>query len=187
MLYLLWALLNAGLFLFFILICFRATKLIRQNFGLLASIVFVFGLLSFIGHSNNNNDNREPNSNQIKSWKFTSDDSLSRHPTNSVFIDLEKTLISKYYLVVQFGKDKSGQINIPISASSSTNGFISGTNWKPISIFINKTDDNHKFEYFVTGVVEWKLLGATIYSQFKEYKGFVLTKYADRQYRFPPL
>ena len=176
MLYLLWGLLNAGLFLFFILICFRATKLIRQNLGLLASIVFVFGLLSFIGRSNNNNDNREPNSNQIKTWKFTSDDSLSKNPTYSVFIDLEKTLVSKYYLFVQYGKDKGGQINIPISASSSTNGFISGTNWKPISIFINRTDDNNKFEYFVSGVVEWKLLGATIYSQLKEYKGIVSTK-----------
>lgn len=158
------------------MICFRATKLIRQNFGLLASIVFVFGLLSFIGHSNNNNDNKEPNSNQIKTWKFTSDDSLSRNPTSSVFIDLEKTLISKYYLFVQYGKDKDGQINIPISASSSTNGFISGTNWRPISIFINRTGDNNKFKYFVSGVVEWKLLGATIYSQLKEYKGTVSTK-----------
>ena len=176
MFYLLWGLLNVGLFLFFIVICFRATKLIRQNFGLLASIVFVFGLLSFIGHSNNNNDNREPNSNQIKTWKFTSDDRLSRHPTSSVFIDLEKTLVSKYYLFVLYGKDKDGQINIPISASSSTNGFISGTNWKPISIFINRTDDNNKFEYFVSGVVEWKLLGATIYSQLKEYKGIVSAK-----------
>ena len=175
MLYLLWGLLNVGLFLFFIVICFRATKLIRQNFGLLASIVFVFGLLSFIGHSNSN-DNMEPNANKIKTWKFTSDDSLSRNPTSSEFIDLEKTLISKYSLFIQYGKDKDGQTSIPISASSSTNGFISGTNWKPISISIIKTDDNNKFEYFVSGVVEWKLLGATIYSQLKEYKGFASTK-----------
>src|SRR6185437_6672351 len=176
MLYLLWGLLNVGLFLFFIVICFKATKLIRQNFGLFASIVFVFGLLSFIGHSNNNNDNKEPNSNQTKTWKFTSDDSLSRNPTSSKFIVLEKTLISKYYLFVQYAKDKNGQVNIPVSASSSTNGFVSGTNWKPISIVINRTDDNNKFEYFVSGVVEWKLLGATIYSQLKEYKGIEATK-----------
>jgi hypothetical protein len=176
MLYLLWALLNAGFFLFFIVICFRATKLIRQNFGLLASIVFVFGLLSFSGHSNDNNDNKEPNSNHIKTWKFASEDSLSRNATYPLVIDLEKTLISKYCLFIQYGKDKEGQLNVPISASSSTNGFISGTNWKPISIFINRTDDNNKFAYLVRGVVEWKLLGATVYSQLKEYKGIVLTK-----------
>jgi hypothetical protein len=176
MLYLLWGLLNIGLFLFFIVICFRATKLIRQNVGLLASIVFVFGLLSFIGHSNNNNDNKEPNSNQTKTWTFTSDDSLSRYPTSSEFIVLEKTFISKYYLFIQYANDKNGQVTIPVSASSITNGFISGTNWKPTSIVINRIDDNNKFQYFVRGVVEWKLLGATIYSQLKEYNGIVPTK-----------
>ena len=143
--------------------------------GLFASVVFVFGLLSFIGHSNNN-DNLEPNSNQIKSWKFTSNDSLNRNPTSSQFIVLEKTLISKYYLFIQYSKDKDSQTDIPTSASSLTNGFIIGTNWKPVSISVNKIDNNDKFEYLVNGVVEWKLLGATIYSQHKEYKGLVLPK-----------
>lgn len=36
---------------------------------------------------------------------------------------------------------------------------------EPISITVNRTEDNNKFQYFVNGVVEWKLLGATIYSQ----------------------
>ena len=91
-------------------------------------------------------------------------------------IDLEKTLVSNYDLGIKYGKDKDDQISIPISAYSSTSGFISGTNWKPISISINRMDDNSKFEYYVSGVVEWKLLGATIYSQLKEYKGIVSTK-----------
>lgn len=175
MIYLLWGVLNIALFLFFVVICFRATKLIRQSFGLIASIVFVFGLLSFIGHPNNN-DNVEPGTNHVKTWKFTTDDSLGINPTSSERIVLDKTLISKYYLFIQCGKDKDEQINIPVSASSSTSGFVSGTNWKPISIVVSRTDNNNKFEYFVNGVVEWKLLGATIYSQLKHYKGIVSTK-----------
>ncbi len=176
MLYLFWGILNIGLFLFFIATCFRATKLIRENFGLFASVVFVFGLLSFIGHSNNDNDNKEPNSNQIKTWKFASEDSLNRNATSLVDIDLEKTLISKYQLGIKYGKDKQGQINIPISANSWTTGFISGTNWKPSSIIVNTTDDKNKLAYFVDGIVEWKLLGATVYSQPKQYEGITLTK-----------
>jgi len=174
MTYLLWGLLNIGLFIFFIVICFKATKLIREKVGLFASIIFVFGLLSFVGHSGN--DNKEPNSNQIKTWKFISEDSLKNNDSYLLYIDLEKTLVSKYDLGIEYGKDKQRQINIPISAYSSTTGFISGTNWKPVSIIINRTNDNNKFEYFVGGVVEWKLLGATIYSQPKEYKGIALTK-----------
>jgi hypothetical protein len=175
MLYLLWGLLNIGLFLFFIVICFRATKVIREKFGLITSIVFVFGLLSFVGHSNCDNENKEPNSNQIKTWKFISEDSLNRNATSFIKIDLEKTLVSKYDLGIKYGKDKQRQLNIPTSAYSSTTGFISGTKWKPILIIINRTNDNNKFEYFVDGVVEWKLLGATIYSQQKKYKGIALT------------
>ncbi|MEP7318285.1 MAG: hypothetical protein ABI921_06080 [Panacibacter sp.] len=176
MTYLLWGLLNIGLFLFFIVICFKATKLIREKVGLFASIIFVFGLLSFVGHTNNDKDNKEPKSNQIKTWKFISEDSLKNNDTYLLDIDLEKTLVSKYELGIKYGKDKQKQINIPISAYSSTTGFISGTNWKPVSIIINKTNENNKFEYSVDGIVEWKLLGATIYSQLKEYKGIALSK-----------
>jgi len=176
MTYVLWGVLNIGLFLFFIVICFKATKLIREKIGLFASIIFVFGLLSYVGHSNIDIDNKEPNSNQIKTWKFATEDSLNRIETLSLEIDLEKTLVSKYELGIKYSKDKQGEINIPISAYSSTTGFISGTNWKPISIIVNRTKHNNSFEYFVDGVVEWKLLGATIYSQLKEFKGIALTK-----------
>ncbi len=164
-----------GLFLFFIVICFKATKLIREKIGLFASVIFVVGLLSFIEHSNDDN-NKEPNSNHIKTWKFISEDSLKSNDSDILYIDLEKNPVSKYDLGIKYGKHKERQINIPISAYSSTTGFMSGTNWRPISIIINRTDDNNKFEYFVDGVVEWKLLGATIYSQLKEYKGIALTK-----------
>ena len=176
MIYLLWSLLNIGLFLYFIATCFKATKLVREKLGLFASIIFVFGLLSFVGNSNNDNENKEPNSNNIKTWKFVSEDSLKNYESFMLDIDLEKTLIAKYDLGIKYGKDRQRQINVPISAYSSTIGFISGTNWKPISIIVNTTNDNNKFEYSVEGVVEWKLLGATIYSEQKEYKGITMTK-----------
>lgn len=176
MIYLLWGLLNTGIFLFFIVICFKGTKLIREKTGLFASTIFVFGLLSFMGTSNSDNDTNEPNSNQIKTWKFISADSLSRNTIQLLNIDLEKTLVSKYVLGITCAKDKQVQFNIPISAYSTTTGFISGAKWKPVSIVVNRTTDNNKFEYNVIGVVEWKLLGATIYSQPKRYTGIAITK-----------
>lgn len=176
MLYLLWGLLNIGLFLFFVVTCFRATRLVREKFGLFASIIFVFGLLSFISNSNDDKGNKELGSSQIRTWKFTSEDSLNRNASFHIHVELEKTLISKYELGIKYGKDKQGQLNIPISANSWTTGFVSGTNWKPSSIIVNKTSDNNKFEYYVGGIMEWKLLGATIYSHSKEYEGIALTK-----------
>lgn len=175
MTYLLWGLLNLGIFLFFIVVCFQATKLIREKIGLFASIVFVFGLLSFMGQPGKDN-NKEPTSNQMKTWKFASPDSLKSNDSHILNMTLEKTMLSKYDLGIVYGKDNEGQSNIPISAYSSTTGFIIGTNWQPTSIIVNRTSENNKFAYLVKGIVEWKLLGATLYSQVKEYNGIALTK-----------
>jgi hypothetical protein len=161
MLYLLWGLLNLFLFVYFIAICFKATKLLREKLGMLAAMFFVLGLLSFTASSNNK-------STEFKTWKFVSADSIN---TNSFLIaELNNNLISKYELEVSYKKE--GQINIPVSAYSSTTGFICGTNWKPHFINVQRTTTN-KFQYTVTGIVEWKLLGFTVYSQQKFYKGFV--------------
>ena len=176
MVYLLWVIINIGLFLFFIVICFRATSLLKEKFGLIAAIIFVFGLLSFMSNPHDDKFNEEPNGNQIRTWKFTPEDSVDKHATFLINIDLEKTLISKYELSIIYGKDKQGQLNIPISANAKTLGFVSGTNWKPSAIMVNRTNDNTKFEYYINGNMEWKLLGATIYYQQKEYKGIALTK-----------
>lgn len=174
MTYILWGILNIGLFLLFISYCIKMTKFIREKLGIFASIIFVFGLLSFINPSKNNS--REPNSNQNKTWKFTNEDSLYKNNTYILNIDLEDNLVSKYYMGLIYGKEKHGEKRFPISAYSSKTGFIIGTNWKPNVIIINKTSNNNKFEYFVQGVVEWKLLWATIYCQQKKYKGIALTK-----------
>lgn len=91
-------------------------------------------------------------------------------------IDLQKTLISNFNLTIKYCKSNKDKFNVPISASSDYLGFISGINWKPKSIIVNKTEEINKFEYFVNGVVEWKLLEAKIYAQPKKYNGFVFTK-----------
>jgi hypothetical protein len=51
-----------------------------------------------------------------------------------------------------------------------------GTKWRPLNINILKTTDNNKFKYVVYGIVEWKLLGATLYTQSKVYQGIVPLK-----------
>lgn len=169
MIHLIWGLLNFGLFIFFIVICFDATKLIRKNNGTFASVIFVIGLISILGNSNNKEE--------TKTWSFISEKSLKLNETSTLKVDLEKTLLSKKHLVIKYGIDKEKEINTPISANSSTVGFISGgIKWKPISVVVNKTNYNNKFEYFVSGVVEWKLIGITIYSQYKVFNGIALIK-----------
>ena len=170
MIYLLWALINLALIIYFLSICIKAIKLVRQELGLFATVIFVIGLLSFCGH--NNDKNKNSNSNQTKNWTFTSSDSLSQDMSSLLDVKLQDNLISKYEITIDYGKDKNN-INVPISAFPSTNGFTAGTEWKPISISVYKTNDNTKFQYYVAGYIEWNLLGVNVYTQNKMFEGTV--------------
>lgn len=176
MFYLLWSLLNIGLFLFFIVICIKATRIIREKMGLLASTVFVFGLLSFAGKSNSSNNNIEPNTNKMKSWKLVSNDTLYKNEGIATHTILEKNFAYRNVLDISFGSDPQTQLNIPLHASNFTVGLTSGINWKTEKINVRKTLNNNKFEYYVMGLIDWQLLGATIYTQPKAFIGTLIIK-----------
>lgn len=177
MIYLIWGVLNFMLFIFFITICFKATQLIRKEIGSFAAFIFVIGIISFIGNSNSNAYNKESNSNQIKTWKFGPENSLNKIGTYSADVILEKTLIAEYHLGISYSKEKKGEDkNFPFSAFSLTSGISCGTLWIPKSIIVNQTKNKNKFNYFVNGVVEWKLLGLTLFTEMKNYKGIIITK-----------
>ncbi len=160
----------------FIAICFKATKLIREKWGIAAALVFVFGLLSFVGQPSSNNVNFDPNSNETRTWTFASLDSLDKGSNAYTLIDLENTLISTYSLGIQHGKDKQLKKTIPTSANTRISGFISGISWEPSSILVNPTNDNQKFTFEVHGILNWKLLGFTLYSHSKNWKGIAVLK-----------
>lgn len=176
MLYLLWAILNIDLFLFFIVVCFRATKLLREKFGVFIAVIFVFGLLSFVNNSNNDEEDKGLDSGGNRKWEFATTDSLDGNSISHLKIVLEKNLISSYELLIVHGKDKQWQLNTPIRANSWMVGFTSGIGWKPSVIMVSKTDDNNRFQYYVDGTVEWKLMGKLFYSQNKIFKGIATVK-----------
>ena len=175
MLYLLWALFNLGLIIYFIVICFNATKIIRDKYGIAASIIFVIGLLSFVGNSNRDLDNNEIKSNLIKMWNFNSVDTL-QDGTKLIYVDLERTLISKYRLGIHYGRSKMQQQYVPLSAYTINEGFESGTKWKTSSIVVNPSLDGQNLEYELYGTVKWCLLGVTLYTESKHWKGVVNIK-----------
>lgn len=172
MLYLIWSLFNIALFLYFIFICFRATQYVREKLGILTSVIFVVGLLSFI----NSNGDRNDGSSQIKHWEFTSDKNIVNGTEKSAQITIEKTLPFNIYMEVLYGIDGSSKTNIPVNACSLVSGFQGGYEWHPSLITVDVADTPSKFQYSVSGVVVWKLLGATIYSQRKTYNGFINVK-----------
>lgn len=174
MAYLIWGLLNLGILIYFFLTCFKLVKVARNHIGGFATVVFVFGLLSFVGGSKS--ESNSVKFNQTKTFKFTLEDSIELNSSKYSHVILEDHLVSKYDLGLIYGKEPTSKRNTPISAYSGTTGLVMGTNWKPLNISVLKTSDNDKFKYVVHGIVEWKLLGSTIYTQFKVYQGSVLLK-----------
>ena len=175
MLYILWGFLNFFMFVFILFLFVKGVTLIQGKIGMGAAVIFVFAVLAF-RPTDSESDNREPNSNQTKTWKFTSPDSLAENSNAIILINMDSTSISKYCLYINYGKDKQMKRNMATSATTWTTGFECGTSWKPLSIIVNQTGQNDKFEYEVDGTVKWKFLGFTVYSQPKKWKGDVILK-----------
>ena len=146
MIYLLWAIVNIGLAGLFLAICFNAAKLVKEKYGVLFTLVFVIGLLSFVGGANNDNDNREPGTNQVRTWKFNTPETLNKQATAYIQVDFEKTAISRYILGISYARNREMQEYIPLSANTTISGLRSGTSWKPGSVVVNRTNDSNKFE-----------------------------------------
>jgi len=174
MLYLLWAILNIGIFLFIILLSVKTFKAIRERVGLVAAIIFVVGVASLIGFDSAGNvgNGSQPTSN----WNYNADEKTERYSARFTTLVLSNNLISKYGLSIYYGKSKEDQKNIPINSFSFVSGLTSGTKWIPSSANVNTTDDNKKFQYEVNGVIEWRLLGFLIYSQDKTFRGIAELK-----------
>jgi hypothetical protein len=149
-------------------------KLARNHVGGFATIIFVFGLLSFVGGSKS--DSNLAKFSQIKTFNFALEDTLEQNSGKFSHLILENHWVTKYDLGLNYGKETTSQNNTPISAYSGMTGLVMGTNWKPLNINILKTTENNKFRYVVYGIVEWKLLGATLYTQSKVYQGIVPLK-----------
>ncbi len=165
MTYIIWGFLNIGLFVFFLYACFNAAKLLRHKFGIITSLVFVLGLLSFVGSINADKDKVPPSDTNFLPTKYE-----TYHHSSTI---LEATPISKYILEINYKKHNNSQKVTPSKIYSSRRGFVSGTTWKPMSVIMNPTNLPQRFTYNVVGTVTWHLMGISIYTQPKTYQGIV--------------
>ena len=87
MLELIWGILNIALLLYFFVICFKVIKLIRENLGLLATLIFAIGILSFVSKPN-----KEKNIKKFEildKTKITGEEKINGHIFNeNIIIEL---------------------------------------------------------------------------------------------------
>ena len=169
MLYLIWTFLNIALAVYFIILCFQAARLLKEQIGLYATVIFTFGLLSFVANSGKNKGSIGENQ-AVKKWTYFSRDSLRSGSLQSAHATIDKTWISEIELMVLFGSDKSSNQTVPVEAYSRWSGFVSGFDWEPVLISVDATAGPEN-KYSVVVILHWKLLGASVYSQLRTYKG----------------
>ena len=87
---------------------------------------------------------------------------------------LEDNLSSKIRLLILVGEKNDEQIII--KANCSRVGFISGTNWVVKNVDVKKQLDKNYCNYDVSGIMEWKILGITLYDELKNFNGETILK-----------
>lgn len=174
MLALLWGILNITVIVYFLIICIKSTKIISEKLGALASLIFVFGLLSF-----SSNPTDEPSKTKVFELERQANNEKPKvfnGNTYNIRKSLEDNLVSKIELAVTFGENENGKKRL--TAYSYRNGFVCGTNWKTSMIMVEKSKTENKCFYNLSGIIEWRLLGLTLYSEPKHFKGALeLKKY----------
>ena len=169
---LIWGIFNVFIFIYFIIICFKSVKFIKEKIGVLASLIFVIGLLSFISKPNEKNlaDKNIDFLNQTNPKKAFNGNSFFQE------ISLEDNLASKIRLSILVGeKETENELTI-LNANCSRSGFISGTNWNVENIDVDKQSDKNYCAYNVRGIMEWKILGITLFSEHKTFTGNAILK-----------
>ncbi|TDE16771.1 hypothetical protein [Dyadobacter psychrotolerans] len=152
MIYLLWSVLNLAALIWFLFICFGVLKLIRQDMGLGAVVIFVIGSLSLISNSVKNRKPDLPFGRVVKNEKvetFQIKSGLLYH------IDL------MYILPDTMGKE--------IKSTTVKYGVVIGHEWKPAFSQVNFKKGH--LHYYAVGMHEWKFMGLTLYTEDVELKG----------------
>ena len=171
MLELIWGILNIAILIYFIIICFKATKIIRENIGKMASVIFVLGLLSFIGKSTE--ENTKTKSFNLQSINETIEKNNFNGNTYSREKQLDNNLISNINISILFGENKNEKKLL--NANVNRTGFVSGTDWKTKNINVSKLKRN-TYQYNITGTIDWRILGIKLYTELKEFEGTIELK-----------
>lgn len=163
MLHLLWNLLNLAILLYFLYLCLKATQLLRQNLGWWAASIFVIGIFSSAGKS------VTQQADEVQKQGLVSRNRVAEQAIRRTQVKLQKELLSSYNLYLMYGPAEDSSNVVVIDAYSTMNGLTGAVVWKPKFIAVHPAGNTLK--YNVTGILEWRLLGMTLYSEFKQHQG----------------
>jgi hypothetical protein len=166
MLEILWGIVNIAILIYFIIICFKVIKIVRENLGVVATLIFVIGLMSFI--SKPKDESYKVKTFEIKDESIIKgEEKISDHIFQHDIV-LEKKLATTIIATITF-KEYDQQVRL-LNTYTVMTGFVSGIDWKASNVDFTKNKDN-SYTYQIIGTKDWRILGIRIYTQMKDYKG----------------
>lgn len=161
MIQIIWGLLHIVALVFLVVLCFHWTKTVREKLGVVAAVVFVFVLVSFVSKPS---DQDVPHKIYFQNPKIPFIGN-----THQKSVRLEDNMATNIDLFIGYGTD--GKSTTLLQASSNQSGFVSGTTWKTRAINVSKLGEKEVYFYTVSGILEWKFIGITIFSEEKSFEG----------------
>lgn len=158
MIYFLWSVLNLAALVWFLFICFGALKLIKENFGLASTIIFVVSCLSFIKGNISNKHEELLLDPEVKGQTLETE-------------NIQKELFFNLDLHYTYSKDSLAK---EIRTTTTKNGLVIGHGWN--NTLIRTYFKDGALLYNVKGTHDWQLLGLTLYSMPEELEGTVKMK-----------
>jgi hypothetical protein len=161
----LWSLVMLTILLLLIVAATKLGRLIKEKWGIPATLLFILVLFAFIGKGSR--------SDNLKNVSFKEPNNLEKNIDYQVATTMRKSLTTRYNLDIQFGRDTLTGRYIPLSASASLSGIFYGYGWKPGIVSVTTSGDNRYFQYFISGVKEWRIFGTTIFTEDWDLEGKV--------------
>ena len=164
MVQLFWSILNIIFLLFFaylfVGIIFQERKIFKGKFRSLSIAILILGVLHIVTANNSEESNHTIN---------IYNDYNKENSTLIRTIILEDNLTMNIDLSILYSNNN--ETLIPVKATSTLSGLVSGYDWKIKSINISNKTKGEKKSFVVYGVLDWKLFGIKFYSQPKSFKG----------------
>lgn len=165
----LWGLLNIALLLGVLIGISAAFGPLRKRFGLFGAVLLLMMLMGMCRSINKQQQKKAKMGGfQITVLQPNLPDNAFQHP-HDVLLDNQPTFaINQTISLSQLHQSDS----IRIDSRSHLTGFVSGISWSPVRTLV-RVQSNQRLHYRTVGDLNWHLLGLPIYSQPKEFEGFL--------------
>ena len=166
MIHLLWSIINLIIVFYFLYLVvgfiIKGKQIFNPKFKVVSIFVMVIGIVQVVSAVNTEGKtNRITITNNYNKKNFSKVEKVT----------LEKNLTFDINMLVKYSIEQTELI--PTESNSFLTGFVSGYEWRFISIETNNYKPSENAEFIANGILKWNLFGITVYNESKTFSGII--------------